>query len=96
MPIEFNGLHAADAGHDIAKDGFQCYQRFRSEFLDHRDTPAARVHGRFLQVQEHILWSNPERYFLSRIPKIGMTVGTLAHLSAAQYAGVSIYARKRR
>ena len=38
----------------------------------------------------------PFGYFLSRIPKIGMTVGTLAHLSAAQYAGVSIYARKRR
>jgi SAM-dependent methyltransferase len=37
----------------------------------------------------------PFGYFLSRIPKVGMTVGTLAHLSAAQYAGVSIYARKR-
>ena len=32
---------------------------------------------------------------LSKIPKVGMTVGTLAHLSAAHYAGVSIYARKR-
>jgi uncharacterized protein YbaR (Trm112 family)/ubiquinone/menaquinone biosynthesis C-methylase UbiE len=32
---------------------------------------------------------------LSKIPKIGMTLGTLAHLSAAHYAGVSIYARKR-
>jgi SAM-dependent methyltransferase len=37
----------------------------------------------------------PFGYFLSRIPKVGMTVGTLAHLSAARYAGVSIYARKR-
>lgn len=37
----------------------------------------------------------PFGYFLSRLPKIGMTVGTLAHLSAARYAGVSIYARKR-
>jgi len=36
----------------------------------------------------------PFGYFLSRIPKVGMTVGTLAHLSAARYAGVSIYARK--
>ena len=37
----------------------------------------------------------PFGYFLSRVPKIGMTLGTLVHLSAAQYAGVSIYARKR-
>jgi SAM-dependent methyltransferase len=37
----------------------------------------------------------PFGYFLSRLPKIGMTVGTIAHLSAARYAGVSIYARKR-
>ena len=37
----------------------------------------------------------PFGFFLSRIPKIGMTVGTIAHLSAARYAGVSIYARKR-
>jgi hypothetical protein len=32
---------------------------------------------------------------LSRIPKVGLTLGTLAHLSAAHYSGVSIYARKR-
>jgi SAM-dependent methyltransferase len=31
---------------------------------------------------------------LSTIPKIGLTLGTLAHLSAAAYSGVSIYARK--
>ena len=37
----------------------------------------------------------PFGYFLSRVPKVGMTLGTLAHLSAAQYAGVSVYARKR-
>src|SRR5438445_1643510 len=37
----------------------------------------------------------PFGYFLSRVPKIGMTLGTLAHLTAARYAGVSIYARKR-
>jgi SAM-dependent methyltransferase len=37
----------------------------------------------------------PFGYFLSRVPKVGMTLGTLVHLSAAQYAGVSIYARKR-
>jgi SAM-dependent methyltransferase len=37
----------------------------------------------------------PFGFFLSRIPKIGMTIGTIAHLSAARYAGVSIYARKR-
>jgi SAM-dependent methyltransferase len=37
----------------------------------------------------------PFGYFLSRVPKAGMTLGTLAHLSAARYAGVSIYARKR-
>lgn len=37
----------------------------------------------------------PYGYFLSRLPKVGMTLGTLTHLSAARYAGVSIYARKR-
>ena len=37
----------------------------------------------------------PFGYFLSRIPKVGMTLGTLAHLSAGRYAGVSIYARRR-
>jgi SAM-dependent methyltransferase len=37
----------------------------------------------------------PFGYFLSRVPRVGMTLGTLAHLSAAQYAGVSIYACKR-
>jgi SAM-dependent methyltransferase/uncharacterized protein YbaR (Trm112 family) len=37
----------------------------------------------------------PFGYFLSRIPKVGMTLGTIAHLSAAHYAGASIYARKR-
>ena len=37
----------------------------------------------------------PYGLLLSRIPKIGMTLGTLVHLSAARYGGVSIYARKR-
>ena len=37
----------------------------------------------------------PFGYVLSHVPKIGMTLGTLAHLSAGRYAGVSIYARKR-
>jgi SAM-dependent methyltransferase len=37
----------------------------------------------------------PFGQFLSRVPKIGMTLATLVHLSAARYAGVSIYARKR-
>jgi SAM-dependent methyltransferase len=37
----------------------------------------------------------PFGYFLSLVPKIGMTAGTLAHLSAVRYTGVSIYARKR-
>jgi uncharacterized protein YbaR (Trm112 family)/SAM-dependent methyltransferase len=32
---------------------------------------------------------------LSRIPKIGMTLGTFVHLSAAGFGSVSIYARKR-
>jgi SAM-dependent methyltransferase len=32
---------------------------------------------------------------LARIPKVGITLGTFVHLSAAWYAGVSIYARKR-
>jgi len=36
----------------------------------------------------------PYGYFLSRVPKVGMTLGTLAHLSAGRYAGVSIYGRK--
>jgi SAM-dependent methyltransferase len=33
---------------------------------------------------------------LSRIPKIGMTLGTFVHLTAGGYGSVSIYARKRR
>jgi SAM-dependent methyltransferase len=37
----------------------------------------------------------PFGYFLSRVPKVGMTLGTLAHLSAGRYAGVSIYGRRR-
>jgi len=32
---------------------------------------------------------------LSRIPKVGMTLGTFVHLSAASYGSVSIYARRR-
>jgi SAM-dependent methyltransferase len=36
----------------------------------------------------------PFGYFLSRVPKVGMTLGTLAHLTPARYAGVSIYGRK--
>jgi uncharacterized protein YbaR (Trm112 family) len=37
----------------------------------------------------------PYGRLLSKLPKIGPSLGTLAHLSAAHYAGVSIYARKR-
>lgn len=37
----------------------------------------------------------PFGYLLSRIPKVGMTLGTFVHLSTGRYAGVSIYARKR-
>jgi len=37
----------------------------------------------------------PFGYFLSRVPKVGMTLGTLVHLSAGRYAGVSIYGRRR-
>ena len=32
---------------------------------------------------------------LARIPKVGLTLGTLAHLTAGSYGSVSIYARKR-
>jgi SAM-dependent methyltransferase len=32
---------------------------------------------------------------LERLPKVGMTLGTLVHLSTGRYAGVSIYSRKR-
>lgn len=32
---------------------------------------------------------------LSRLPKLGLTLGTLAHVSAARYVGVSVYARRR-
>jgi hypothetical protein len=37
----------------------------------------------------------PFGYFLSRVPKVGMTLGTLAHLTPARYAGASIYGRRR-
>jgi uncharacterized protein YbaR (Trm112 family) len=33
---------------------------------------------------------------LSKLPRVGPSVGTLVHLSAYPYAGVSIYARRRR
>ena len=33
---------------------------------------------------------------LSKVPKVGMTLGTLSHLSMSHYAGVSLYARKRK
>jgi SAM-dependent methyltransferase/uncharacterized protein YbaR (Trm112 family) len=36
----------------------------------------------------------PYGRLLSTVPKIGLTLGTLSHLSAASYSGVSIYARK--
>jgi len=32
---------------------------------------------------------------IAKIPKVGQTLGTLAHLSAGEYSGVTIYARKR-
>jgi SAM-dependent methyltransferase len=38
----------------------------------------------------------PYGKLLSRAPKVGPSLGALAHLSAAHYSGVSIYARKRR
>jgi SAM-dependent methyltransferase len=37
----------------------------------------------------------PFGYFLSRVPKVGVTMGALAHLSAGKYAGVSVYGRRR-
>jgi SAM-dependent methyltransferase len=37
----------------------------------------------------------PFGYLLSRLPKVGPTLGTVAHLSYARYAGVSIYGRTR-
>jgi SAM-dependent methyltransferase len=37
----------------------------------------------------------PFGYFLSHVPKVGMTVGTLVHLTPARYAGASIYGRRR-
>ena len=32
---------------------------------------------------------------IARVPKVGQTLGTLAHLSAGEYSGVTIYARRR-
>ena len=37
----------------------------------------------------------PFGYLLSHVPKVGMTVGTLVHLTPARYAGASIYGRRR-
>jgi SAM-dependent methyltransferase len=37
----------------------------------------------------------PYGTLLSKIPKIGLTLGTFVHLSASHYAGLSIYTRKR-
>jgi SAM-dependent methyltransferase len=38
---------------------------------------------------------SPYGRVLSKIPRVGLSVGTLAHLSAMPYCGVSIYAGKR-
>jgi SAM-dependent methyltransferase len=38
----------------------------------------------------------PFGYFLSHVPKVGMTLGTLLHLTPARYAGASIYGRRVR
>jgi SAM-dependent methyltransferase len=38
----------------------------------------------------------PYGTLLSKIPKIGLTLGTFVHLSASHYAGLSLYTRKRR
>jgi uncharacterized protein YbaR (Trm112 family)/SAM-dependent methyltransferase len=32
---------------------------------------------------------------IARVPKVGQTLGTLAHLTAGEYSGVTIYARRR-
>jgi SAM-dependent methyltransferase len=37
---------------------------------------------------------SPYGRLLSKIPKIGLSLGTLTHLSAVHYCGVSVYARK--
>jgi SAM-dependent methyltransferase len=37
---------------------------------------------------------SPYGRLLSKIPKIGLSLGTLTHLSAVHYCGVSLYARK--
>jgi hypothetical protein len=37
---------------------------------------------------------SPYGRVLSKIPKIGLSLGTAVHLSAVHYCGVSIYARK--
>ncbi|MBV8065354.1 MAG: methyltransferase domain-containing protein [Actinobacteria bacterium] len=37
---------------------------------------------------------SPYGRMLSKIPKIGLSLGTMVHLSAVHYCGVSIYARK--
>jgi hypothetical protein len=37
---------------------------------------------------------SPYGRVLSKIPKIGLSLGTLTHLSAVHYCGVSVYARK--
>jgi uncharacterized protein YbaR (Trm112 family) len=39
----------------------------------------------------------PGRYGgqIARVPKVGQTLGTLVHLSAGEYSGVTIYARRR-
>lgn len=36
----------------------------------------------------------PFGYFLSKVPKVGMTLGTLVHATAAKYVGVSFYGRR--
>ena len=59
-----------------------------------RVPPAAGLDVRRIERAEG--WPpGPYGGLLSKIPKVGMTLGTFVHLSAATYGSVSIYARKR-
>jgi len=89
-PLGFDNTYALAVRRD---DSTRLGLRAISDLARHPELRAAFDSG-FLERADG--WPPvPFGYFLSRVPKVGMTLGTLAHLTPARYAGVSIYGRKR-
>ena len=60
-------------------------------------SPRSRAAGLVIRRLERSDGYAPGRFGsqIAKVPKVGQTLGTLAHLSAGEYSGVTIYARRR-